>query len=115
MSIKISDLFKSQVSSKFDFNGKTIEISYNPNYLTPLTAAELQGLADKGDHVEFLVKGLSGQIVEWDLADDNGKILPIEEKTLKRFPLVFLAALQTHLNGEVSPKKEQESSFGVGS
>ena len=83
MPVRVSALITDRKTTGIDFDGETLSVTYRPSAIN--AAQEERELADKATgHVVLAVnKSLAEMIVSWDLQDDEGNPLPVDEETLR--------------------------------
>lgn len=91
--ITLSDLVQDRreitVSLK---NGMELSITYRPGAYTAAVEDEVLKALNQNRVLNALVTRLSSILVEWDLVDEKGKVLPIPS-TLKQLPGEVLVAI----------------------
>jgi len=93
--MQLSQLRNKRVDLAIDIAGDTLNVVYDPNFITPEVEDEIRS-ATTSDEMCVL---LSGMLVEWDLIDDEtGEPVPLEVDAMRVLPSVFLAKVLVEIN-----------------
>lgn len=108
MPIKLSDLKKKTKRVSLEILGETLAVEYRPGAITPVFLSALQD--------ETLAAALPQIITWWDLQDEDGEMIPIDEDSLKNDGFIelnktILGALLEDIANPTKPKAPT-SSFG---
>jgi hypothetical protein len=82
----------------------TLNVTINPAFLTPAKQKELEKNADDSDTV---VEALVELVVKWDLVN-NGKVVPLDRKSLSDVPFVVLGLVMRGIAQQMIDKAEAE-------
>ncbi len=103
--MKLSAYLSKTKQIQVDFEGETLTIDYKPNVVTPTFLDSLEGLNNR----QSVHKQICASVQSWDLVNDEGQVLPINDETLQTLPTGFtvrvLEAIVTDMNG---PGKEEK-------
>lgn len=106
---KLSDLMNMEASVTVAFQGIPVTAHYNPALLTIEFFERVQALQDTKDdettEQHLVVTLVKMMITRWDLTDDDGTPLPIDEATLRKLPMALLNELITTIQEGVSVPK----------
>jgi len=113
---KLSHLCETErtVTVRFEDTEETLTVSYRPMGFTPLTEERLQECQEQGRIGRGLVSLLLDCLVGWDLLDDKGKPLAIDNDTLQSLPLNLLARIVSAIGEDMRPNPQSAGSFGAG-
>lgn len=93
-----------------EFGDESMTVEFRLSAITPSTLAELQ--ADEGDKLASTVAFLCEVLSKWEVVDEDGKTLPIEEDVLSALPVDFLTAIASAITADVQvPKATTPGSF----
>lgn len=84
MGIRLSDLRADVRTIDVDFEGHVIEVSYEPSKYTAHVEDRLQQANESGRPTVGMVRVLAGMLTGWEILDDDGDVLPIEEDVIGR-------------------------------
>lgn len=134
-SIGIADVTRSTRTTSFKWNGKDVEITYDPNLFTPAAEAEWQQMQEDGAwvgtvgaaFVQKLIKdwNLLGDVVQqeldgepqFDKNDDpvmvlvtSDEMFPLDVDKLRYLPNIFIDAVVTAVGEDIAPKARRRRS-----
>ncbi len=115
MGIRISHLSKDRRSIVIPVGDEALNIVYRPGGLTPETEDRLHELTEEQRGGAALVAFLRDLIVSWDLLDDQGKPLPVDETTLRLLPTGFLSMMVQTIVDDMRPNLMSAGTSGAGS
>lgn len=102
--MQLSELYTtSSVEVKFP-TGKALNVEYDATKLTPKIESEMRE-ATNAQQMAGLVKLL---VVKWDLEENGGGTVPLEEDRLQSVPLVVLAVVIRAITKDISESTRAE-------
>lgn len=90
--------------------GGTLTLTYRVHAFTPNTETDLRASEEEGQVSDSLVKTLAVLLENWDLTDEKGKVLSINEKTLRDVPISILGKCFTAISEDQLPPPEKSGS-----
>jgi hypothetical protein len=93
-----------------DFDGEALNIRYRVHAFTPNVEAELRASEKEGSVSDSLVRMLTLLLDSWDLNDEKGKVLPVNETVLRDVPLAVLSRIFTAISEDQAPPPEKSGS-----
>jgi hypothetical protein len=105
MPVKLSDLTKRErtVAVRFDGVDTPLNVTYRPDQWTPAAQARwLDAFADKRQGVALAVY-VAARVVKWDLAGDDGQIIPLTELALADVDIAVLDTVVTGIITDMRP------------
>jgi hypothetical protein len=109
MSIKLSELLNQKKTVTVELKEGPLEITFNPG---AFSSKNRENIGDFATVLEWYRHFLAGCILEWDLAGEDGKPVPVTEEVLSALPDPYVEAVFEDLRQAtaVSPKKGGSSS-----
>lgn len=86
MPLKLSQVQAGVKALEMPVEGETLKLVYRTGKVTPEALDRVEAIQSIDDIVALLLDWLA----EWDLEDDEGRRLPVNEETLRALPLPFL-------------------------
>lgn len=114
MPIRLTDLQRDEREFEFEFNGETMQVTYQPSAYTPATEDEMQAAFESGRPANGLARILSHVILDWELMDGEER-LPVEIAVLTRLPNEFLVALSNAVVADQQEDRDTLKNSGGGS
>ena len=105
MPVRLSDLTKRErtVAVHFDGVDTPLNITYRPDQWTPAAQARWIDLfADQRQGVALAVY-VAARVVKWDLAGDDGTIIPLSEAALADVDIAVLDKVVTAIIADMRP------------
>ena len=96
--MRLSDLRKGTKTIPVTFGGETLNVTFSGHKVTP---DFLDKMADANSRPVYIVANL---VTAWDLADDDGLPVALDEKTLGTLPLPFLDEVGAAMLANLNPK-----------
>ena len=91
--VKISSIANRTVQTTFEsLEGSVIKLK------SDLSGGEFERTVSGSDESKFLTTALSKMIIEWNLEDDEGKVLPINAENIRLIPVFDLKAVFAETN-----------------
>lgn len=89
----------------------TLNVTVNPGVLTPAKDAAIRASDDNdtGPIVDLLLD----IVVEWDLVDDEGVVVPLTKPVLMDTPIIVLALTLNGISEELRKKAEAEGKISA--
>ena len=84
----------------------TLNVKVNTGALTPNEQERIRQADD--DDVRPLVEVLAAVVVEWDLLDDKGKVIPLTEAALMDQPIIVLGLVLNGITTVLAARAEEE-------
>ena len=92
MPVRISALLEKEATTDVVWDGDTIEITFRPAAFTGGFLVDLTVQMMTNQEETFLANWLSETLTGWNLADDDDKLLPVDQATMTRIPRSLLMA-----------------------
>ena len=105
MPVRISHLVKDRRTLAIPIDGETLLVTYLPSKLTPTSEDRLSERLKDQRGGAALAGLLAEMLASWDLTDDDGKVLPTNEKTLATLPTTFLSTVATAITEDLRPNQ----------
>lgn len=84
--MKFSELSRRTATTRIDYDGEEVELTYRPHVITPELLARLDDLSG----VDAVVDQVVTLIAEWDVTMDDGSRMDVTDANARRLPLSFL-------------------------
>ncbi len=110
--IKLSAMRGDVRTATVKIGGDEMTISYLPNAYTPrleADAAQAQGGQQAGP---VLITILREVLTAWEITDDKGRMLPIDDKTLAEIPMPVLTDMLRVIGEDMNPQKKTSTPSG---
>lgn len=110
MALRLSQVQAGTKALDMPVEGEVLRLVYRVGQLTPATLDRVEQIESIDDIVALLLEWL----VEWDMEDDNGEWLPVNEATLRALPLPFLRQMFRFVlsDGRTDPLPSRSSAGG---
>jgi hypothetical protein len=95
--MRLSDIQKKRVSLAIDFMDEVLNVTYDPSFLTPEREQEIDSATDS----EQMSKLIAGLVTSWDLVDDEGTAIPLNEDDLLTIPTIILATVLNKVSEDI--------------
>jgi hypothetical protein len=111
----LADLRGEDTQTLFEWNGRRLRVSYNPNAMTIKDHRVIREMTANEDPEnpsgEWLIPSLCRFITGWDLVADpeTMEMLPISQETMEQLPSRFLIGLIRHIQEEINPPEPATS------
>jgi len=115
MGIKLADLTRDTRTIAVPVGEETLNVTYQPSWLTPETEEKLHKLGESGRAGQSLVSFLLPCLVSWDLLDDDGQPLPLADKTLRKLPIKLLSQIVQAVGEDMRPNLTSGETSAAGS
>ena len=98
--VKLSQLQGRTARISVSIGEVELSLKVRPNAMTPARELELQE-ADGSDAVRSLIEFFCDFVVEWDLTEDDGTVLPITPEVVGSLPSGVMLSVLRHAQAEV--------------
>ncbi len=112
--MKISHIARDSRELIIPVGDEEVHISFRPGGLSPATEERLLQFAADQRGGAALVAFLADCLCDWDITDDAGKKLPVNEHTLKSLPIVFLGQIVNAISEDMHPNLTSAEPSGAG-
>lgn len=114
MPISIASLTADRRTIKVPFGDEHLTLVYKPSAVNAKQEARELDERAKGQHILSQARSLAEIILSWDVLDDSGKPLPVNEETLAMLGLEVTAKLTQAILADLLPnQKTPPSSNGT--
>lgn len=114
MPITLTELFADEKPLQIPIGAHTLAVKYRVSGITPETEQVFRRLAQESAG-QALVAFLLPILTDWDLLDDEGRPVPINQKTLSSLPVRFLSLITEAIGEDINPNPTSAGSSGAGS
>jgi hypothetical protein len=110
MPISLATVNARRATVKISIENETLNVTYNRSVITPDLQAKIKdwGETDVGSLVLFT----KAAVVEWDLLGEDGKPLPLDEKTLGAVPTDIHILIHRAIYTDIDPNADSPESTG---
>lgn len=110
MAITLSQIISERRPKVVRYGDHEVNIVYNPAVLT-LEMAESPAATS---NASAMVDMLAAILVEWDLTEDDGTVIPTTRESMAKIPLVFLARVLETITSDDHAGEAQGGTFAGG-
>lgn len=115
MPITISDLRREERQVTVVYYEDEFSITYKPGHVTPELEDVLQKAQERDRPAHGLAEVLALLLVEWEVLDADGKMLPIEVEIMDSMPTEFLSTMLLAITEDSRAGREDRKNSGGGS
>jgi len=80
-----------------------VTLTYRPSGITPETEDRLEAFVKEQKVGQSMIALLLDTLVSWDITDDKGKTLPINDAQLRKLPLALLGQMVRTITEDMRP------------
>lgn len=106
---KFSSLVQSSSTIAIKFGGELLNVVFDPTVYTP-AFEDLVNTTGKLVGHDAMTEMASQLLVEWDLTDDEGALIPTTVESLRQLPIHLLAAILKPIVETFAPDPKKASS-----
>jgi hypothetical protein len=115
MPITLTALRNDRRETAVEYEGESAQIVYRPSAYTPETEDGLRGAVESGRPARGLATVLSQVLLEWEVVDDDGNLLPVTLELMMQMPNAFLVAISNAVSKDMGVASEDRKNSGGGS
>jgi hypothetical protein len=101
-----------KVPGEGDEPEESVAVVYMPGALTLRVSEQITEAVEQGLEANVAFHMLKPMLVSWDLQDEEGNELPVNEETLKDIPLNFLGMILQAIHADVRPDPPKPGNSG---
>jgi len=91
---------------------RTLHLKVRPGVLTPAREAEIRAV-DEDSASEPLVELMSELVIEWDMNDDNGVLIPLTREGLMNTPIIVLGLVMSGISEDFAARADEEGKISA--
>ena len=112
--MRLTDIKSETHDLKVEFASGTLAVSYYPNIYTADMADQMtKAMADPETQGEAFIAMVLGMLADWDLEDDDGKVLPLDPKSVRELvPVGVFGRIFQAVQEDLSPGEANATSKG---
>lgn len=115
MPIRLSDLEKDHRTCTFSVGEEKAQITYRPSAYTPELESSIMDEMDQTRLGKMLAELLSKILIEWEIVDDQGNMIPPTKENLMKFPVTVLSQIMDTVGSDLQSSGETKKNSGGGS
>jgi hypothetical protein len=104
MPVRLSELVNDLRWIHINIAGQELNVAYRPNAVSIQLYALRENMTE--GNIEALCPVLTTLIAEWDLVDDEGAMIPIDEETFRRLPFPLVEMITEQLTDTMGAEKK---------
>jgi hypothetical protein len=112
--VSLAKLLRDSKTIGVDFGDETVQVTYRPQFLTPVTESLLREITDEAEPLRraaALAKLMPQLVSEWDLTEDeDGPAIALTEERLQTVPSGILVDIMLAVQRDITPNPTNAAS-----